>query len=116
MHEVLAEEDGALGAPGHRADAFAHAPFAHHAAGDLGGAHEVVLGARGLGAEHDLLGDAPPMNTPSESCEVFLVVRVALLDRHLLRHPSAMPVGRIVTLCTGSACSNTYAATGVPVP
>ena len=36
VHEVLAEEHLALRAPRHRADAVAHAPLAHHAAGQLG--------------------------------------------------------------------------------
>src|SRR5262249_54781934 len=34
VHEVLAQEHRALGAPGHGPDALAHAPLPHHAAGD----------------------------------------------------------------------------------
>ena len=81
VHEVLAEEDLALGAPGHGPDTGAHAPFAHHLAGQLGGADEVVVGAGGDHAEDELLGDAPAHADDEGVLDVVLAVDVALLDR-----------------------------------
>ena len=84
VHEVLAEEHLALRAPGHRADALAHAPLADHLAGQLGADHEVVVGAGGDDAEHELLGDAPAHGDHERVLEVVLVVAVAVLGRQLL--------------------------------
>ena len=58
VHEVLAEEDHALGPPRHRPELLAHAPLADHLAGQLGVADEVVAGAGGQVAVHEQLGGA----------------------------------------------------------
>ena len=84
VHEVLTEEDGALRSPGHRPDAVGHAPLAHHLAGQLGAADEVVLRARGQVPVHQLLGDAPAEAHHERVGDVLLLVDVALLDRELL--------------------------------
>ena len=81
VHEVLAEEHRALRAPRHRADAVGHAPLAHHLAGQLGGADEVVVGAGGDHAEHELLGDAAAHADDEAVLDVVLPVDVALLER-----------------------------------
>ena len=59
LRDLAAEEDLLfLLAEGERAHRVAHAPLADHAAGQLGGALEVVAGAGRDLAEHDLFGDA----------------------------------------------------------
>ena len=78
-HQVLAEEHLLLAAPRHRADRVAHAPLAHHAAGDAGGLFEVVGGAGVEMAEDDLLGDAAAHRLADRVLEVLLGVGVALL-------------------------------------
>ena len=85
VHEVLAEEHRALRAPRHRTDAIRHAPLAHHLAGELGVADEVVLRAGRLVAEDELLGDAAAEAHDERVDDVLALVDVALLERELLR-------------------------------
>ncbi len=81
VHEVLAEEDRALRSPRHRTDAIRHAPLAHHLAGELGVADEVVLGAGRLVTEDQLLGDPAAEADDERVGDVLALVDVALLDR-----------------------------------
>ena len=80
-HQVFAEEDLLRTAPSHGADGIAHAPLAHHAAGDAGGLLEVVGGTRVDVTEHDLLGYAATHRLADEVVEVLLRVRVAFLGQ-----------------------------------
>lgn len=105
-HEVLAEEDLLLAVPGHGADLLAHTPLVHHPPGDAGGLLEVVGGAGVEVTEDDLLGDATAHRLADDVLEELLRVRVPLLGR-LHVTPSAMPRGRMVTLCSGSALGST---------
>ena len=76
--------------------------------------HEVVVGAGGHDAEDELLGDAAAHGHHDGVLEVVLVVGVASSAGSCWVTPSAMPIGRIVTLWSGSACSRTAAHTAWP--
>ena len=47
VHEIFAEKHHSLGSPRHWADAFGHAPLAHHLPCEFGVALEVVGGTSG---------------------------------------------------------------------
>ena len=84
VHEVLAQEDLPLRAPGHRPDGLAHAPLAHHLAGQLRVADQVVGGARGEVAVDEELGAAAAHAHAQRVLDVLAGVDVALLHRELV--------------------------------
>ena len=61
---------------GETADAFAHAPAADHAAGDVGDLLQVVLGARGDDVEDDLFGGHAAQGADDAAAQILLRVRV----------------------------------------
>ena len=84
--EVPAQEDLPLRlAEGERSE-LAHAPFADHLAGEIGRLFDVVPGAGRHVAEEPLFGDAAAHHDGDRRLEVFLRVRVLVLDRELHRH------------------------------
>jgi hypothetical protein len=84
VHEVLAEEDHALRAPGHRADAVGHAPLADHLAGELGVALQVVARPGREVAVDEELGDPSAHAHGERVLDVLARVDVALLEGQLL--------------------------------
>ena len=95
LRDLAAEEDLLfLLAEGQRAHRFAHAPLADHAAGEVGGALEVVAGAGGDVAGRDLLGDAAAEQDADLVDQIVLRVVVLLVgrqrhgqaERHAARH------------------------------
>src|SRR5438552_3725639 len=86
LGEVAAEEDLLLLlAEGNGTELLAHAPLAHHLVGQLGGALEVVAGAGGHVAEHELRGGAAAEEDREVVDQEGLRVRVAVVERDLLR-------------------------------
>ena len=80
VHEVIAQEHLTLRAPGHGPDCVGHPPLrAHHASGQLGGAHQVVRRAGRDDLEHELLGDAAAEHDHESVEHVVLAVDVTLL-------------------------------------
>ncbi len=86
MEKVLAQEDHALGAPGHGPELFAHAPFAHHLAGQLGVADEVVAGTGGEVAVDEELGGTAAHAHGEGVLDDVARVDVTLLEGQLLGH------------------------------
>ena len=91
----------ALRAPRHRADAVAHAPLAHHLAGELGGADEVVAGAGrdACRTRAPRRCGRPGARRASPRCSPACRCGAPRAGSCWVT-PSAMPVGRIVTLWT----------------
>jgi hypothetical protein len=84
VQQVLADEDLALGSPGHRPDPLAHAQLAHHLAGQLGGPLQVVAGARRERSQDEPLGAPPTHHHGQGRLEVLEPVGVPLLEGQLL--------------------------------
>src|SRR5207302_2951620 len=88
LGEVAAEEDLLLLlAEGHGTELLAHAPLADHLVGELGGALDVVAGAGGHVAEHQLLGGTATEEDGQVVDQEGLGVRVAVVERDLLGQP-----------------------------
>src|SRR5215470_12177002 len=86
LREIAPQEDLLLLlAEGDRTELLAHAPLAHHLPRQLGGALEVVTRAGGHVAEHELLGGAATEQDGEVHQEEVLRVRVAVVERDLLR-------------------------------
>src|SRR5207244_3182481 len=86
LREVPPEEDLLLLlAVGDRPELLAHAPLAHHLPRQLGGALEIVAGAGGHVAEHELLGGATAEEDREVVQEEAPRVGVAVVERDLLR-------------------------------
>ncbi len=64
----------------------AHAPFAHHLAGEFGGALDVVAGAGAHLVQEQLFGETPTHQDRNLGLEVFLGVVVLVVDRKLHGH------------------------------
>ncbi|CAB4808121.1 unannotated protein [freshwater metagenome] len=81
MHEVFAEENLTLRAPGHGANPSTHAPFSDHLAGEFGCPDEIVIGAGGDDIEHELFCHATAHTHDQHVLDVVLSVNVAFFDR-----------------------------------
>ena len=60
LHEIFTKKHLSTMAPSHGADAFTHAPLAHHAPSQLGTAHQIIGGTGGDGVEHNELRRPTP--------------------------------------------------------
>ena len=93
LGEVPPEKDLLfLLAEGHGPQLLAHAPLADHPVGDLGGALDVVAGARGHVVKDQLLRDPPAEQDGDVVEEILFVLAVPLVHGKLLgqtqRHPA----------------------------
>ena len=88
-------------------DPLGHAPLAHHLAGQLGVALQVVARTGGQVAVDHHLGHAAAHADDEGVLDVLAGVEVPLLGRQLLGDTEGEPVGMMLTFRSGSAWGRT---------